>query len=134
MGLGIPPLRIKIMLESNLLKSTMLVGRLGVPVSVTNTHFMLSLALQSSSKNCHPASDLMFLRLNLPWVFLSGGVFFFTDTGVNEGGYERGAGIPTQNISVTTYTITLFKLAIFNMHIYINIYIYIYNLSYNNSN
>ena len=30
MGLGIPPLRIKIMLESNPLKSTMLVGRLGV--------------------------------------------------------------------------------------------------------
>ena len=31
MGLGIPPLQIKIMLESNPLKSTMLVGRLGVP-------------------------------------------------------------------------------------------------------
>ena len=30
MGLGIPPLRIKIMLESNPLKSTMLIGRLGV--------------------------------------------------------------------------------------------------------
>ena len=30
MGLGIPPLRIKITLESNLLKPTMLVGRLGV--------------------------------------------------------------------------------------------------------
>ena len=30
MGLGIPPLRIKIMLESNPLKSTMLVGGLGV--------------------------------------------------------------------------------------------------------
>ena len=30
MGLGIPPLRIQIMLESNPLKSTMLVGRLGV--------------------------------------------------------------------------------------------------------
>ena len=30
MGLGIPPLRIKIKLESNPLKSTMLVGRLGV--------------------------------------------------------------------------------------------------------
>ena len=30
MGLGIPPLRIKIVLESNPLKSTMLVGRLGV--------------------------------------------------------------------------------------------------------
>ena len=30
MGLGIPPLKIKIMLESSSLKSTMLVGRLGV--------------------------------------------------------------------------------------------------------
>ena len=30
MGLGIPPLQIKIMLESTPLKSTMLVGRLGV--------------------------------------------------------------------------------------------------------
>ena len=30
MNLGIPPLKIKIMLESNPLKSTMLVGRLGV--------------------------------------------------------------------------------------------------------
>ena len=30
MGLGIPPLQIKIMFESNHLKSTMLVGRLGV--------------------------------------------------------------------------------------------------------
>ena len=30
MGLGIPPLNIKIMLESNPLKSTMLVGRLAV--------------------------------------------------------------------------------------------------------
>ena len=30
MGLGTPPLRFKIMLESNPLKSTMLVGRLGV--------------------------------------------------------------------------------------------------------
>ena len=30
MGLGIPPLRIKIMLESNHLESTMLVGRVGV--------------------------------------------------------------------------------------------------------
>ena len=33
MGLGIPPLRIKIMLESNPLKPTMLVGRLGVDSS-----------------------------------------------------------------------------------------------------
>ena len=30
MGLGIPPLKIKIVLESNPLKPTMLVGRLGV--------------------------------------------------------------------------------------------------------
>ena len=30
MGLGIPPLKINMMLESNPLKSTMLVGRLGV--------------------------------------------------------------------------------------------------------
>ena len=30
MGLGIPLLRVKIMLESNLLKPTMLVGRLAV--------------------------------------------------------------------------------------------------------
>ena len=30
MGLGIPPLETKLMLESNPLKSTMLVGRLGV--------------------------------------------------------------------------------------------------------
>ena len=36
MGLGIPPLRIKIMLESNPLKSTMLVGRLGL-LSPTGT-------------------------------------------------------------------------------------------------
>ena len=36
MGLGIPPLRIKMMLESNPLKSTMLVRRLAVhPVSIT---------------------------------------------------------------------------------------------------
>ena len=31
MGLGIPPLRIKMMLKSNLLKSIMLVRRLAVP-------------------------------------------------------------------------------------------------------
>ena len=30
MGFGIPPLKIKIMLESNLLKSMMLVGRMAV--------------------------------------------------------------------------------------------------------
>ena len=33
MGLGISPLKFKIMLESNPLKSTMLVGRLGVNYS-----------------------------------------------------------------------------------------------------
>ena len=35
MGLGIPPLWIKIMLESNPLKSKMLVGRLGVLICYT---------------------------------------------------------------------------------------------------
>ena len=42
MGLGIPPLRIKIMLESNSLKSTMSVGRLGIVlVKVRNNSFYI---------------------------------------------------------------------------------------------
>ena len=36
MDLGIPPFLIKIMLESNSLKSTMLVGRLGVEPQITS--------------------------------------------------------------------------------------------------
>ena len=36
MGLGIPPIQIKIMLESNPLKSTMLVGGLGVTTADSN--------------------------------------------------------------------------------------------------
>ena len=44
MGLGIPPLRIKIMLESSPLKSTMLVGRLGADGNYSVTRNITVLA------------------------------------------------------------------------------------------
>ena len=41
MDLGIPPLLIKIVLESDPLKSTMLIGRLGVTSGVSREAFMI---------------------------------------------------------------------------------------------
>ena len=51
---------------------------IALPVSVNkNTPFGWALALQSLSRNCSPAFDLVFLKLMFPCVFFSGGVFFF---------------------------------------------------------
>ena len=47
-----------------------------------NIPFTRTLILPSSSGNCSPAPDLVFLRLMFPCVFLYRGTFFFTDTGV----------------------------------------------------
>ena len=38
-------------------------------------------ALQSCSRNCYPAPDLVCFKPDSARVLLSGGVFFFTDTG-----------------------------------------------------
>ena len=94
MGLGIPHLQIMIMLESNPLKSIMLVRGLGV-LGLTRTRdrkslhdacdtgvceqispFTRAFALQASGRNCSPAPDLVLFRLTFPRFLLSGGVFF----------------------------------------------------------
>ena len=41
-----------------------------------NISFLRAFALQSSGRNCPPHPDLVFLKLRLPGVFFSGGVFF----------------------------------------------------------
>ena len=41
-----------------------------------NTPFRRAFALQHSSRNCYPAPDLVFLKVNFPRVLVSGGVFF----------------------------------------------------------
>ena len=46
-----------------------------------NSSFPRASALQNSSRNSSPAPLLMFFKLIFPRVFLSGGVFLFTDTG-----------------------------------------------------
>lgn len=46
-----------------------------------DTPFVRAVALQCSSRNHSPPSDLVFSQLVLPRVFLSGGFFFVTDTG-----------------------------------------------------
>ena len=63
------------MLESNPLKPTMLVERLGVPVehrlSLSIVMYIVNaLALQPSSRNCSPAPDLVFGKLIFQGVLL----------------------------------------------------------------
>ena len=48
----------------------------GMPASVRNTSFTRALARESSSRNCSPASDFVFLKPIFLPVFLSGGVVF----------------------------------------------------------
>ena len=48
-----------------------------LPVSgEKNTPFAQALALQSGSRNCSPAHDLVFFKLDIQSVVFSGGVFF----------------------------------------------------------
>ena len=51
-------------------------------VCETNTPSAQALAIQSCSRSCAPASDLVFSRLNIPGVFCTGGMILFTDTGI----------------------------------------------------
>ena len=47
-----------------------------------NTHFFLrAFAFQNNSTNCSPPPDFVFFKPMLPRLFLSRGVFLFTDTG-----------------------------------------------------
>ena len=47
-----------------------------IVVCEQTTPFVRALAMQSSSRNCSPAPDSVFLKLNCPRVFFSKGVFF----------------------------------------------------------
>ena len=47
--------------------------------------FRTAFALQGGSTISFPAPDLVFFRRIFPRVFFSGGVFFFTDTGISLG-------------------------------------------------
>ena len=53
-------------------------------VCETNNAFRRALALQSFSRNCCPAPDLVLRKPIFPWVFFSGGVLLFTDTGMTD--------------------------------------------------
>ena len=62
-----------------------------IPVSAEkNTPFVQALAVQSCSRNCSPAPDLVFFKLSFPRVLFSGGVFLFTDTGNNDDNTNNG--------------------------------------------
>lgn len=53
-----------------------------LPVSVNKNYFVRAFPLRSGSGNCSPAADLVFLKLIFPPVFISGGVFFCSQTPV----------------------------------------------------
>ena len=80
----IPPLKIKIMLESNPLKSIMLVGRFAVLLSVNKQHFSRELRhpRNGSFRSIESGAGERFLPLDCRERACAKGVFFLTETGV----------------------------------------------------
>ena len=131
MGLGIPPLEIKIMLESNPPKSTMLVGRLGI--------------LLWSTESKRPVRSVRELRIWIPEGLTQADLSIYLSIYLSRGGVPKSTGnspeIRTQRFFVCGFSVCGLTERDCNTsntnntnntnnttNIYIYIYIYIYIL------
>ena len=113
-GLGIPPLRIKIMLESNPLKSTMSVGGLGADISCCCLLFVVYCVIiyLFISTNIYSLSFIAHLFVHYHWAYVIG---LGEVSSVRQEGRVRQQDLATLYVYVYIY-----------IYIYIHIYIYIY--------
>ena len=66
---------------------------LSTGVCEQNNYLIRVLDMQSIWRNCSPVPDLALWRLIFPRVVFSGGVFLFTDTGMNPGSRGQILGV-----------------------------------------